>query len=371
MANGDIEQQLQAQMAGLNAPPQSAPAPPASRRVSGLDSMVNAFSNIQDPLARSLAKGLVETEISKAVGFKFTIPDPEDLEMIAAQKQIQLNEMRRQLAKDTVENVKAMFADATPQQQREWGIAGQDVDTLLESNPDLFVAATQRLPGMQDFKKSQLILAGTEDTDTASAGPAYQQKQAEAQAKSLSTQAGAIESATKVAKAKEKGGVFDEQAKGILSAIGEATGVDYEPFFSNPLSSDKGAIGFADAMGAAGRTGAAFAPSVSAALISAKADDIGDVFEDAAVTPDGLIQVQPGKGEAEKATQMYTALALYQAAKIQGKNISDLILEIPDLAEKGVGFDEGALEAAIQSEMKRLGPDASKPLRGFLEALNG
>jgi len=368
MANGDptalLDQQLQAMQ-------QLAPAPQPKRQVSGLDALVNTFASIQDPLARELAKGLVETEISKAVGFRFTIPDPEDARMIQAAKQIELSKMNREIAKNTVEEVKALFLDKSPEEQRALGISGVDVDTLLESNPDLFVAAAQKA-GVRSLTKGLLSLAGTADTDTASAAAAFQQKKAKEQVDVLATQAQGIEAAGKIAKVEESG-VSKAQAEAAFKASGEALGVDVNPFFANPLKTDRGALAFLDATQQVGRKGPAFAGKIAEAFLKNRSDDIGGVLEDLPVDNAGLIHVEPGKGEAQKANALYVALGLIKLSQTSGQNMADIFAQIEDVADKAVGFDTKSLGIAARSEIARLektgGRGAADQIRGFIESL--
>lgn len=344
---------------------------PRRKPVSGLDAMVSSFANIEDPMTRALAKGLVESEISKTLGFHFSIPDPEDMEMAAAAKRIEIAKMNRQIAADTVDTTKALFLDH-PEMHAEWGLKGVDIDTLLESNPDLFVSAAQKAK-VTGMTRGLLSLAQVKDTDTASAGPAFQQEQAKKQADVVGTQASIAESVAKLTGApRGKHGevlipeMMQGQAEAALDTAGTALGIDMKPFFGNPLNSDRGALAFADATQIVGRSGPGMAPLVANALLSSKADEIGDVLEEMPVTEGGLLQVQKGDKKG-----LYLALGLLNIAKQTNRNVTDLFGQMEDVSDQAIGFDLESVSAAAADEIKRLGPEGSQQLSGLLEALNG
>jgi hypothetical protein len=269
---------------------------------------------------REMAKTMFEVEVSRAMGLpgKINLPNSQDMEMQALVQQNEGNRLRREIMNDTIETAKAAVIDLPDDDPdiRSLGLAGVDRDTLLESNPDAWLALVNR-KNMPLTRGNLSRYAKVTDTDTASAGPAFQQKQAEEQAKVVSTQAGFISDAEKVAKAAP---AAQEQAKAAIKASLETLGADTD-FFDSDFDTERGALGLMDAADTLLRqAGPAYKGVAARGLIDAIKGDVEDYLEDAdAINGEVIVNDRPS---------FYVSATLLRLAKERGVNVGDQMKEM-------------------------------------------
>lgn len=325
---------------------QAAPRKQAQTAGNVLDGMAAAWEGFEDPVMREIAKTQFEVVISKAMGLpgKINLPDSADLE---ANRLVQLREslrLQREIDEETYMIAKASLLDVPKDDMdlKALGLTGVDMDTLAESNPDAFIA----LANKKGFPINRRIMAlgGAKDTDTASAGPAFQQEQAKKQVDVLQTQASGLKAAEDVVKGGES---QTAAAKAALKTSFEALGADTD-FFDSDFDTERGGVALADATDTLLRSaGPAFERMAAEGMLAAVKDDVVDFLEDADSANGQLI--------VNDRPTFYTAVSLMRMAKARGVTDGDQFKEMG--LGNLVGIEGRSFNDFLAKEAKTSGAD--------------
>jgi hypothetical protein len=324
------------------------------KRAGGLDAIVASFANIEDPLNRELARQLVSAEMSKALGFRVSLPTPDELAMQEIQGQQQLRAMQITAAEQQTRIAKAAVMSLGANVLAAYGVSGKDMDAVIEGNPELFLGLANDEAGVP-LSKFELTLAGQDVVIT----------EEESRGRVLERQKQDITAAEQTEKLAEKAlPQAEKQFQAIRSGFAEQADVNLGTGLSSDIDTTAGSEQFVASIGQA-LSGTTFSPAVMAdAILQDSGGNIQDQLEGLATDELGQLVVGHGDAGVEDDATFYLTAALVRLAGAKDKPVSEVMRQV-GLPYSGVNWD--AFEAAA---VKLAGAKGERP-EALLQATLG
>lgn len=346
-------------------PQRQAAALDAGGMTGAIGALTAALGQLTDPLAREVARGFVEGQLSTvfaragAPGVRIRIPLPEEQEAAALEAQVNKSKQMIELSTANVAIARARLIDLSPEQRKRANLEGV-ADPLVE-RPDEAIRAANAI-GIP-LTRGMLALAAEsvrpkgDGLTTRDATAAAGRRELEGTASELRARVSGIESSRKLAEeGQTTGAELVERAK---AAAEDAYGVDITSSFFGPdtdIDEEKGAGALNEVLKnvATDPIGRLLGPAVVAEQVLARfGSDMAAELRKLPQTEDGAMVVGQGSWDIDEGATFELAAAVFQLAKMSGASDVGAFMR----EKMGLPFTDIDTESFVAYALKKTGGD--------------
>ena len=306
-----------------------------------LDSIVSSYSSIEDPMSREIMRQFASANLSQALGFRIDLPTEQDLAMQETAAAARLQTVQITAAKQQVQIAKAAVMSLDPQVLQMAGVSGKDMDSLIESNPQLFLDLANREArvGLSLF---DLNLGGA---DTVVTDDEARDRAVEQQGRDVTVAKQTEEIAKRsIPQAAAQFGAIKEQ-------FGEQGDVNLGSGMLSDIDTAKGSELFAASVGQT-LDSTTFSKSLMAdAILADSGSNIKDQLEGLGTDEEGRLVVGAGDGGVDDEASFFLTASTMRLAGAKGVLTSDIFREM-SLGYAGVNIESFLMSAHMVAEQK-------------------